>query len=159
MTVRVGLISDTHGELDDRVAVVFSGVDLIVHAGDVCGDHILAELGAVAPVVAVRGNMDRVRQPHGGIEDFEVTTIAGVRIGVVHDLDGGMPGATDIDVLVCGHTHRPAISRHGDVLVVNPGSASRPRGSSRTVAILEVAADASVTARTVTLDEVEERDA
>ena len=159
VTARVGVISDTHGELDGRVAAVLAGVDLIVHAGDVCGDHILAQLSAVAPVVAARGNMDLARQPHGLLEDFEVVSIAGVRIGVVHDLDGGLLSYADVDVLVCGHTHRPDVSRHGGVMVFNPGSASRPRGGPRSLGILEVKADMSVTARVVALDEAETHDA
>jgi putative phosphoesterase len=61
--MRIGLISDTHGRLDSRVVEIFEGVDRILHAGDIGGEEILAELGAVAPVTAVLGNTDAFLSP------------------------------------------------------------------------------------------------
>lgn len=136
--VRVGLISDTHGRLDRRAAAALDGVDAIVHAGDVCAEQVLMELEAIAPVTAVAGNCDSPMViPH--LREREITTIAGVTILVIHDFNdlGEIPDG--VDVVVAGHSHRPREEWHGQVLVVNPGSASQRRSQPwRSVAILEI---------------------
>lgn len=138
--VRVGLISDTHGRLDPRVIAVFAEEDVaaILHAGDVGRPDILWELETVAPVTAVLGNND-FRMPGFELEHIARTTIAGVRFLVVHDFAdlGPIPG--DVDIVVCGHSHRPRNEWHGSTLVVNPGSATQRRSMRhRSVAILEI---------------------
>lgn len=141
--LRVGLISDTHGRLDRQAVRTFAeeGVAAILHAGDIGGPHILYELGAVAPVTAVLGNND-YPMPGLDLETVARVRVGGVRFLVIHDfLDlGPIPG--DVDVVVCGHTHRPRNEWHGSVLVANPGSASQRRSMpNRSVGIIDIAED------------------
>jgi len=143
---RVGLISDTHGTLDERVADAFRGVAAIIHAGDACSADVLYELEAIAPVTVCRGNCDHATEGGWNLPPIAATTVAGVRILTIHDfLDlGEVPDR--VDVVVCGHTHRLRHEWHGRTLVVNPGSASEGRGTSgRSVAILEIAQNGEVT--------------
>ncbi len=141
--VRVGLISDTHSTLHAEAVDVFTAekVVAILHAGDIGNPSIPYELGAVAPVTAVLGNND-FRMPGMDLDLIARVTIEGVRFLVIHDfLDLG-PIPEDVDVVVCGHTHRPRNEWHGSTLVVNPGSASqRRRQPHHSVAILEIPDD------------------
>lgn len=155
---RVGLISDTHGVLDPRVEAAFSTegpLAAIVHAGDVGPTPaILWELEAIAPVTAVQGNCD---PDYPGLRlDLKArTTVAGTRILVIHDLHDLGPIPDGVDVVVRGHSHIPAIEWHGDVLVVNPGSASqRRRMPSRSVGVLDLAPGQRPSARIIMLDDV-----
>lgn len=146
----IGVISDTHGELHPRVREIFEGVDLIVHAGDVGGLHILVELEAIAPVLVARGNTDTGSWAHDLPEraSFRVGNTLGV---VVHDLrQADLPDSAA--VVISGHTHRPAVERRRGALHVNPGSASdsRSRGARESVAMLRVESD-TLMARIVTL--------
>jgi putative phosphoesterase len=133
----VGVISDTHGYLRPEVAEAFAGVDLIIHAGDIGNHEVLEALRAIAPVHAVRGNMD------GGwahcLSATEVVEIGEVLIYVLHDayllnLD---PAAAGFVAVINGHTHRAAVEKRKGVLFLNPGSAS-PHSSSGTVALLRI---------------------
>ena len=126
--IAVGLISDTHGRLFPRVLDIFKDVHTIVHAGDIGDEAILDELGLIAPVVAVRGNMD-----WGGwacrLAGFRILNVAGVNIGIVHDRYD-LPNevqAGKCRVIVSGHTHRAQIDEKNGVLFINPGSAGQPR--------------------------------
>jgi len=128
----VGLISDTHGLVRAEVFDALAGVELILHAGDVGGAGILAELGAIAPVLAVYGNTDPAGHP--GLERERVVTLGGVSVHVSHGHEVGRPtperllAAYPQDVLVYGHTHRQLVARGGDGrLVVNPGAAGARR--------------------------------
>ena len=129
MSVRIGLISDTHGKLDRRVFEVFSRqkLEAILHAGDIGPVDILQALEEVAPVFAVRGNND-----HGflswPLDPVLTKTFAGKRITMVHDFQHITPDSS-MDALICGHTHRPMVVHEprSGVFVVNPGSASVPR--------------------------------
>lgn len=152
--VRVGVISDTHvperaRAIPDAVFQVFQGVDAILHAGDLTGLDVLARLGRVAPVAAVAGNMDPP-PVWRALGRRRVVELGGVRIGLVHGDEGraatiplraleafreleGLP----VRVVVFGHSHMPYAAWHDDVLLVNPGSATNPRGGSQaSVAIL-----------------------
>ncbi len=152
---RVGLISDTHGRVDPRVHEALEGVDMILHAGDVGKDSVLYELQTIAPeLTAVLGNCDF--DGYGWDLRLQArTTVAEVRFLVIHDLHDLGPVPEDVDVVVCGHSHRPSIQYHGDVLVVNPGSASqRRREPSRTVGIVEIGERRAVHARIVALDRI-----
>ena len=136
----VGIISDTHGHLRPEVAEAFAGVDLIIHAGDIGNHEVLEALRAIAPVHAVRGNMDG-----GWAHDLpatEVVDIGGVLIYVLHDaylldLD---PAAAGFVAVINGHTHKAAIEKRQGVLFLNPGSAS-PYSSTGTVALLQILGD------------------
>jgi putative phosphoesterase len=119
----IGVISDTHGYMDPRLAAAFAHVEAIVHAGDVGGTHVLDALRAIAPVYAVYGNND---ERLGGLglplrADF---ALAGVRLHLVHQLPHARPH-DGTDVVVFGHSHRALVERRGERLYVNPGAAGR----------------------------------
>jgi putative phosphoesterase len=119
----IGLISDTHGYVDPRLAPAFKGVDALIHAGDVGGMHVLEALSAVAPLHAVYGNND---EKLGGLglplhADF---SLDGVAFHLVHQLPHARPG-TSTKVVVFGHSHRTLIEQRGGVLYVNPGASGR----------------------------------
>lgn len=124
----IGLISDTHGLLRPGALERLQGSDLIVHAGDVGNPNILTALRALAPVVAVRGNVDN----HAPLSSLPLTAIAEAgskRIYVLHnindlDLD---PAAAGFDVVVFGHSHKPESYRKAGVIYINPGSAGPRR--------------------------------
>jgi len=152
---RVGLISDTHGHLDSRVHQALEGVDAIIHAGDVGGDAVLYELQTIARrLTAVRGNCDAGGDAWG-LEPVARVTIEGVRFLVIHDIGHVASVPEDVDVIVFGHSHRPAVLRHGHALAINPGSASQRRSMpSRSVAIVHIADDGSIETRSVMLDDI-----
>jgi uncharacterized protein len=156
--VRVGLISDTHGTLDPRVAIAFAlegPLAAVVHAGDIgARPDVLWELEAIAPVTAVLGNCD-VALPGFDLGGIARVTVAGTRILAIHDLADLGPVPADVDVVVRGHSHMPSVTWHGDTLVVNPGSASqRRRAPSRSVAILDVREGRRPSARIIALDDI-----
>lgn len=125
---RVGVISDTHGLLRPSALAALAGMDLILHAGDVGRAEILQELAAVAPTVAVRGNVDT--SPWGRtLPETEVVDVRGRLLYLLHDR-----GALDLDpraagfaAVIFGHSHRPEATEAGGVLYLNPGSAGPRR--------------------------------
>jgi hypothetical protein len=124
----IGLISDTHGLLRPEALAALVGCDLIVHAGDVGRPGILGSLRALAPVVAVRGNIDRGEWASRLPSTAEVEAQS-ARIYVLHDvhrldLD---PAAAGFGIVVSGHSHKPLREDRGGVLYVNPGSAGPRR--------------------------------
>lgn len=127
----IGLISDTHGLLRPEVHRALTGVDLILHAGDVCGDDILDELALIAPVEAVYGNCDYPGDPR--LSQSLERLFDGVLVHVSHGHELGRPKAEqllaryDADVIVYGHTHQQLIHHDGDRLVINPGAAGPRR--------------------------------
>ena len=123
-TVRMGIISDTHGLLRTEVVNIFSDVELIIHAGDIDTPNVLTDLKNLAPVVAVRGNMDRDGWADQ-LRSSELVEIGGVNIYVLHDLTllDLDPQSAGIKVVVNGHTHKPLIYEKYNVLYLNPGSA------------------------------------
>jgi putative phosphoesterase len=127
----IGLISDTHGLLRPSVHQALAGVDLILHAGDVCGDDILDELRLIAPVEAVYGNCDYPGNPQ--LEPSIERRFDDLRVHVSHGNELGRPkpdqllAKYDADVIVYGHTHKQVIHREGDRLVINPGAAGPRR--------------------------------
>jgi uncharacterized protein len=143
--VRIGLVSDTHGLVEPKLALLFAGCDAIVHAGDVVKPPVLEVLAAIAPLTVVRGNNDA-----GALLD-RLPEVAFLEIGpltalVVHDLgarEKPKPPARALlarrrpDVVVHGHSHRPGAALAGGRLFVNPGSAGPRRFSlPRTAALL-----------------------
>lgn len=126
----VGLISDTHSLIRPEALDALSGVDLIIHAGDVGGDTVLAALRAIARVEAVLGNTDPL---DGSLPEYLHLELDGVRLHVSHGHELGSPTPEklirkyDADVIVYGHTHKPLIEEHGTRLVVNPGAAGPRR--------------------------------
>lgn len=177
--MRIGLISDTHipeacEYLPAPVFTAFSGVDLVMHAGDVYVNRVLDELSQIAPVIAALGNGDEgldghrfKLDPDARVRGAHLLEIEGVRVGLAHTLptpdetsDAVFENAMHrhfggvVDVLVIGHSHLEGITRFGRTLVVNPGSATLPRNLvdvPGTVAILEIAADGRVSAEIIRL--------
>jgi putative phosphoesterase len=126
--IRIGLISDTHGLMRPEALAALAGVAHIVHAGDIGSADVLAQLRKIAPVTAVRGNNDKAAWATG-IAETEVLELEGRSIFVLHDLAelDLDPAAAGFSVVVTGHSHKPVITRKGDVLYVNPGSAGPRR--------------------------------
>jgi len=139
----VGLISDTHGLLRPEACERLTGVDHIIHAGDIGGPGVISGLRELAPTTAIRGNVDKGRwaddHPH-----IEWLTLGGRSIYVLHNLNDLNldPAAAGIDVVVSGHSHRPRIETVDGVLYLNPGSAG-PRRFTLPIAlaILELTGD------------------
>lgn len=137
---KIGVISDTHGLLRPEVFEAFEGVELILHAGDIGGDDILIELQAIAPVYAVRGNMDYGAWSDDVPASREII-LGKNRIFLVHD-----PAHVDVDPekggfqgIIFGHTHQPHLEMHKGVLMLNPGSAGhRRRNYPVSLAILKI---------------------
>lgn len=153
----VGLISDTHGRLDPRVARAFDGVECIVHAGDIGADHVLYELEQIAPVTAVLGNCD-YEIPGFDLGLWARVDVGGVGIGVLH-IRRELPKVPEgVGVVVFGHSHMPLVEEVDGVLWVNPGSAQQARRSQigRSVALLEIH-DGRASARIVPLNEIGEQ--
>ena len=123
----IGAISDTHGLLRPQVLAALAGCDPIIHAGDVGSPDVLARLGALAPVHAVRGNVD-----HGAwsanLSVMQRIEIDGFRIYVLHILTELDPQAADkVDAVIYGHSHQPKIETKNGTLFFNPGSAGPRR--------------------------------
>ena len=127
----LGLISDTHGLLRPGVHDALSGVELILHAGDVGGSPILDELRLIAPVRAVFGNTDPRDEPE--LADEIQMSVGGLSFHVSHGHEVGTPTPVrlaaryDTDIVVYGHTHRPLVTRLEGRLFVNPGAAGPRR--------------------------------
>ena len=135
--ISVGIISDTHGRLIPEVAQAFEVVDLIMHAGDIGNSEVLEDLRAIAPVHAVRGNMDGGWA--FGLPATQIVEIGQVLLYVLHNVDqlDLDPAAAGLSAVIYGHTHKPTISWRDGVLFLNPGSAG-PFSSSGTVALLHI---------------------
>jgi len=123
----IGVISDTHGLLRPEVFKAFHHVERIIHAGDIGNEKILQELENIAPVTAVRGNMDG--EWAFNLKRTEAVEISGNLIYVIHDiarldLD---PESSGTSVVISGHSHRPSANKHKGVLYMNPGSAGPRR--------------------------------
>lgn len=126
----VGVISDTHGLLRPEAEAALRGSEHILHAGDVGDPDILERLRRIAPVTAIRGNID-VGGACAELPATEMVELAGRSVYMLHDrqtldLD---PVAAGIAVVVSGHSHRPAIQWHKGILYFNPGSAGPKRFS------------------------------
>lgn len=131
--MKIGIISDTHGSLALGVHEAFSGVDYIIHAGDIGNPTLLWELEGIAPVFACLGNNDW--QDYGSsVRDVVKPIIGGLKIAVTHypETASELARSGEFDLVIHGHTHVPCDKNIGSCRVVNPGSASRPRqGSAR----------------------------
>ena len=145
--MRIGLVSDTHGLVDPRLAAIFHGCALVLHAGDLVRPDVLDALGRAAPVTAVRGNND-----HGPalelLPETALVEVGALRHLMVHDLGararpappaGPLIARHHPELVVHGHSHRPGAELLDGRLYVNPGSAGPRRFSlPRTVALLTV---------------------
>jgi len=119
----LGIVSDTHGFVRPEVAKAFEDVEMIIHAGDIGKPEVLDSLQTIAPVIAVRGNMDRGEWARS-LPEAEVIEVESILLYVRHDL-GGLdldPVAAGFRAVISGHSHRPAVRKRKGVLYVNPGS-------------------------------------
>ena len=126
--ILIGVISDTHGLLRPEALAALRGSEQIIHAGDVGASEIIDELNAIAPVTAIRGNIDKgawARQ----LPETEVVEVGGISIYVLHDLAqlDLKPEAAGFRVVIYGHSHVPKQETRGGVLYFNPGSAGPRR--------------------------------
>jgi len=140
MSFRIGIISDTHGLLRPEAERGLAGVDHIIHAGDIGRPELVDALRGIAPVTAIRGNVDSGEWARD-YPDTKLVRLAGKSIYVLHDLKTlQVDPFAGIDVIISGHSHVPKIDTVSGVLCLNPGSAGPRRFRLPiTVATLEVA--------------------
>lgn len=128
LPTRIGLISDTHGLLRPEAVEALRGSELILHAGDVGKPEILAALREIAPVIAVRGNVDTAdwtrKLPETAVAEADKVLL--YILHDVHSLDLN-PAAAGFHVVVSGHSHQPGKLERDGVLYINPGSAGPRR--------------------------------
>jgi uncharacterized protein len=139
-SILIGVLSDTHGLLRPELRPALAGVDHILHAGDVGDPDILTKLARIAPVTAIRGNID-THCPCSLLPATEAIELAGCLIYMLHALDDLdlKPEAAGISVVLYGHSHKPSIEHHHGVLYLNPGSAGPRRFNlSITYALLRI---------------------
>lgn len=154
--IELGVISDTHGLLRPEVIDALAGVDRIVHAGDVGADGILDRLRQIAPVTAVRGNVDRGDWARE-LPDTAVLELAGAKILVLHICDElprrlpGGPAEAGFSAVVYGHSHQPVIKEADGVLFLNPGSAGPRRFKLPVTLMRATVRDGRIEARLVEL--------
>jgi len=150
--MRVGVLSDTHGNLPAEVIRAFEDCDHIIHAGDVGGTSVLLQLEAIAPTTAVLGNNDR--SLINVLKEHEIVELEGVRFLVAHHLDAieyllntWPPGRVLPHVCVYGHTHVPDDFRRfpGGIRMLNPGALYGPRRGSKKSALLLEVSDGNIT--------------
>ena len=140
----IGIISDTHGLLRPEAVEFLRGSEHIIHAGDIGSPEIVPELQKIAPVAAIRGNVD-VQPWTRSFAETEVVELAGLHIYVIHDVNALdlNPRAAGFAAVISGHSHKPGQSTKDGVLYFNPGSAG-PRRFSLPISIgrLEIVAGA-----------------
>jgi putative phosphoesterase len=142
--VRLGIISDTHGLLRAEAAAFLQGCDRIVHGGDIGNTEVLMRLSTIAPVTAVRGNNDKGAWAEA-IPETACFEFGGISVYAIHDLSllDVDPSAAGVQVVVSGHSHKPAIERRNDIVFVNPGSAG-PRRFKLPISVAEILVEGSV---------------
>ena len=150
--MRIGILSDTHGLLRPQVLTALAGVDHILHAGDVGDPHILTALRSLAPLTAIRGNIDKAG-PCAELPATEAVELAGSLFYLVHSLQdlALSPQAAGIAAVVTGHSHKPLIESRGGVLYLNPGSCGPRRFSLPTTLALVEATATGLTPTLITL--------
>ena len=152
---RIGVISDTHGLLRPEVAPALAGVEMILHCGDVGNFSILEELGKIAPVAAIRGNIDREGKC-AQLPETEVVLAEGRYIYMLHDLKKLHldPAAGRFAAVLSGHTHVPNFYTRKSVLYLNPGSCGPRRFNLPvTIALLIVPAEGDFETKIVQIAE------
>jgi hypothetical protein len=152
--MKIGVVSDTHGLLRPEVATALVGVERILHLGDVGKASILKALEEIAPVTAVRGNVDR-DGACGKLPETEVLLLEGRYIYMLHDLKTLHldPAAGKFAAVLSGHTHVPNFYKKKGVLYFNPGSCGPQRFELPvTVGVLSVGADGELTAEIIPLN-------
>jgi len=152
-SILVGVISDTHGLLRPNALKALEDSALIIHAGDVGKPEILDALRSLAPVVAIRGNVD-----HGewaqSLPKTQITELGDVSMYVLHDLHelDLDPAEAGFNAVISGHSHIPTIEQRNGVLYLNPGSAG-PRRFSNPISLAQITVqNGNISARIVSLE-------
>lgn len=123
----IGVISDTHGLVRDEALHALAGSDRILHAGDIGSPDVLDALASIAPVTAVRGNIDRASWARA-VPEFEVVEVGDFMIYMLHDIDQlDLDPAGSFAAVIFGHSHKPLSEKRDGVLYFNPGSAGPRR--------------------------------
>jgi len=152
--VKIGVVSDTHGLLRPEVLPMLGGVETILHLGDVGDAKILKALREIAPLTAVRGNVDGDGEC-ARLPETEVLLIEGGYIYLLHDI-GTLhldPAAAKFAAVLYGHSHKAEIRRHKGVLYFNPGSCGPRRFNLKvTMGYLHIDADGSIEPEIVEID-------
>ena len=151
--MRIGVVSDTHGLLRPEIAPALAGVERILHLGDVGKSSILKELAKIAPVTAIRGNVDR-EGPCSELPETDVLLLNGRYVYMLHDLNTLHldPAAGKFGAVLFGHTHVPNFYKRKGVLYFNPGSCGPRRFELPvTVGLLTVNEDGKFEAKIVPL--------
>jgi hypothetical protein len=153
-SLRVGLVSDTHGLLRPEARAFAGGCDYVIHGGDIGSAAILEQLSAMAPLIAVKGNNDR-QSWAAHLPETEMIRVGGVFIYVIHDISqlDIEPHAAGVQVIVSGHSHKPLIEQRDGILYINPGSCG-PRRFKLPISVAEILVDGTkVKARTLEFTE------
>ena len=158
--MKIGVVSDTHGLLRPEVTAALAGVEEILHLGDVGKMSVLEGLGRIAPVTAVRGNVDREGKC-GELPETEVVLVGGRYVYMLHELEKLHldPAAGKFGAVLFGHSHVPNFYRRKGVLYFNPGSCGPRRFRLPvTVGLLTVGGDGEFEAKIVPLNPAEARE-
>ncbi|MDA9420740.1 MULTISPECIES: metallophosphoesterase family protein [Bradyrhizobium] len=126
--IRIGVISDTHGLLRPEAEQCLAGVAHIIHAGDIGAEHVLDGLRRIAPVSAIRGNVDTGDWARN-YRDTETVRLGRLDFYILHDLNelGSKPAPDGVTAVISGHSHRASVKSIDGVLYLNPGSAGPRR--------------------------------
>lgn len=145
MNLRIGLISDTHGQFDKRIKTLFKDVNHIICSGDIGGLEILRQLNDIAPTIAVFGNTDT--ELKNILPEYNFYKTDNLKIFVSHIIEKNHPNWNELsrliyslrpDIVVYGHTHNYVASSSNNIIFVNPGSAGTTRyPASRTCGLIE----------------------
>ena len=144
--MKIGVLSDTHGLLRPEVLPLLAGVECILHLGDVGNSKILQTLREIAPVTAVRGNVD-VEGMCARLPETEVVLMDGAYIYLLHNIDTLHldPAAARFAAVLYGHSHKAEIRRHKGVLYFNPGSCGPRRFNLKvTIGYLHIGANGAI---------------
>jgi uncharacterized protein len=137
---RIGIISDTHGLLRPEAVDALRQSDLILHAGDIGAPNIIPSLREIAPVIAIRGNIDEKFDWAAEFPETEIAEAAGLHFYMLHSVDDLdlNPRAAELAAVISGHSHQPEYSIRDGVLYFNPGSAG-PRRFSLPISVGRIA--------------------
>ena len=151
--MEIGVIADTHSMMRPEAVEALRGCELILHAGDVGKPAVLEALQEIAPVYAIRGNVDKGDWADDLPESLDIE-VGGIRIHMLHDLKqlDFDPAERAVRVVVSGHSHRPELREENGVLYLNPGAAG-PRRFKLPIALAELHIDAGrVSVRQIRLE-------
>ena len=134
----VFVLSDTHGKLPPDHDAIVAEADVVLHAGDIGSDAILERLEAGPPLHIIGGNNDRDGRC-GDLPTLMTFDLLGLRVLMVHEIADAPDDRSEFDLIVYGHSHRPALEQKKRQLTLNPGSYACPRfGVPASYAVLQV---------------------